>query len=263
MDSRALAGGVKTEALRESVVRTRSWRMFVVSSEGAHAADSAPIVLVHGHIVSGRYMMPLARALAHRHRILLPDLPGYGRSGKPRHAPDLPDLADALVELLDAEGIDRAALVGNSYGCQIIVEACLRHPERVRAAILQGPTADPRDRTFLGLTVRWLRNVALEPPTLGPVLARDVLDTGLRRGWETFANLRADRVEEKLPFVRAPTLVLRGEHDPIVPDAWAHEVARLVPGAEARTIRDAAHTINYTHPHEMALAIETFLETRA
>ena len=63
--------------------------------------------------------------------MLTPDLPGFGESTKPRHVLTLPELADCLYSWMRARGIERAMLIGNSFGCQILAELALRHPEMV------------------------------------------------------------------------------------------------------------------------------------
>lgn len=113
------------------------------------APPGPPVVLVHGLGVSSRYMIPTARLLAPDHRVYAPDLPGSGRSGKPRRVLDLDGLADALAGWLRANGLSDAILVGNSLGCQTIAALALRHPALVARAVFIGPTMDPRARTTL------------------------------------------------------------------------------------------------------------------
>jgi 2-hydroxy-6-oxonona-2,4-dienedioate hydrolase len=106
-----------------------------------------PIVLCHGFGVSSRYMVPLAEALARDFRVYAPNLPGFGRSNRPADVLDIGGLAEALAAWMAALGLGPAALIGNSLGCQVIVEVALRHRERVACLVLQGPTPDrPRAR---------------------------------------------------------------------------------------------------------------------
>lgn len=219
-----------------------------------------PVVLVHGQVVSSRYMIPTAERLAPHHPVHAPDLPGFGRSDKPRRTLRIPELADALAAWMEANGLERAALVGNSLGCQILADCAVRYPERVSRAVMQGPTTDPSARRLLPQTWRWLVNGTREPPGLTRVLVRDYRDAGLRRAIESIRyNLLGDRIEEKLPHVRAPTLVVRGERDSIVPQRWAEEATRLLPCGRLVVIPGVAHTINYSAPREFARVIRAFL----
>ncbi len=113
------------------------------------ATTPPPIVLVHGLGVSGRYLLPTAERLAPFHPVYVPDLPGFGKSAHPPRALDIPELTDALAAWMDTFHLADACLVGNSLGCQFIVDLALRYPRLIRWAVLIGPTMDPRGRTLL------------------------------------------------------------------------------------------------------------------
>src|SRR5437764_14984060 len=89
------------------------------------------LVLVHGVGLSYRYLMPYAALLAEHFRVFVPDQPGFGRSHKPRRVLPLPELADWLADWMEAVGLEQAALMGNSFGCQVVVNLAVRHPHRV------------------------------------------------------------------------------------------------------------------------------------
>jgi 2-hydroxy-6-oxonona-2,4-dienedioate hydrolase len=99
----------------------------MVSVEAVPAGAPA-VVLVHGLGLSHRYMMPIAERLALAYRVYAPDLPGFGDSGKPSQVLDVSGLGDALVAWMQAAGLERAVLFGNSFGCQIIVDMAARYP---------------------------------------------------------------------------------------------------------------------------------------
>src|SRR5207248_863562 len=85
-------------------------------------ASAPAIVLVHGLGASHRYLMPVAEELSHFVQVYVPDLPGFGLSDKPRQTFTIPQLADALADWIHAAGLGRPILLGNSMGCQIIVD---------------------------------------------------------------------------------------------------------------------------------------------
>jgi pimeloyl-ACP methyl ester carboxylesterase len=68
-----------------------------------------------------------------------------------------------------------------------------------------------------------------------------------------------DRIEEKLPHITVPTLVVRGSRDPVVPQSWAAEVARLLPQGRLLVLEGGTHTLNYTDPERFAAAVKLFL----
>lgn len=224
------------------------------------ARDNEPaIVLVHGLAVSSRYMIPTAKQLASHYRVYIPDLPGYGRSGKPSHTLSIVELCDALADWMDAIGLQSATLLGNSMGCQIIANFALRHPQRIERAILVGPTMDPQACTARQAIWRWLLNIPGEPVALFPIVLLDTIQIGLRRFVRTFRYALEDRIEAKLPHMHLPTLVVRGTRDTVVPQRWAEEVADMMPYARLIAIEGAAHDVNFNSPEQLTNEVLRFM----
>ncbi|MBI4496429.1 MAG: alpha/beta hydrolase [Chloroflexi bacterium] len=231
----------------------------MVSVEPLPAA--APVVvLVHGAGLSHRYMMPTAVRLAPHVRVWVPDLPGYGLSADPGHILTIPELADALAAWMDAVGLEQAAFLGNSMGCQIIAHFAVRYPDRIERAILQGPTTDPQARTPWQQFWRWFRKMNREKPEQTPVNLREYRDAGLRRVARSVWHSWYDPIEDQLPHMHVPTLVVRGTGDTIVPQRWAEEVTRLLPLGQLVVVPGAMHTMNFQQPLELARVSLPFLQ---
>jgi 2-hydroxy-6-oxonona-2,4-dienedioate hydrolase len=226
---------------------------------GGERTSGRPIVLVHGMIISSRYMVPTAVELAPLCPVYAVDLPGYGDSVKPRAILTLTELADALASWMDAMGFPSAHLVANSFGCQVLAEFALRHVHRVDRLVFQGPTVDPNARCVRQQLARLLKNSSSEAPGLGWITVIDYVKAGARRIRATIRMAIEDRIEDKLPGISAPTLVVRGERDPLVPQEWAEEVVRRLPRGELRVLPGLGHTINYTAPKEFVAALRPFL----
>jgi 2-hydroxy-6-oxonona-2,4-dienedioate hydrolase len=220
--------------------------------------DGPPVILVHGLGVSSRHMIPAALHLAPWFRTIAPDLPGYGRSPKPWHVLDVAELADVLESFMARERIDEAILVSLSFGCQIVVELAARRPDLVTAAVLVGPTIDVDARDAPTQVARLLLDATREPLALMPVIVQDYTAFGLRRGFVTLMHALAHPVIEKLPLVTAPTLIVKGENDPIVPDRWAERMVELLPDARIAVIEGAAHAANFSNPAELADLVREF-----
>ena len=222
--------------------------------------DAPVIVLVHGVAVSDRYLLPIGRHLAPLARVYVPDLPGYGKSDKPPlRTLTVPALADWLVAWMDAIGLERAHMLGNSFGCQVLADLAVRYPERVDHLVLQGPTMDPHARTAMRQVARWLATSAFERKSESVVLLRDLLDLGVRRLVGMVEIGLNDPIERKLPGVCAPTLVVRGSLDLIVPEQWAEEATALLPDGRLVVVDGGAHTLNYSQPAWLRDVIWPFL----
>lgn len=234
--------------------------MHSLVSPGPAPASALPVVLVHGSGLSGRYMIPTARELTLHLPVYVPDFPGFGESDKPEKVFTVPELADALAAWLHATGLKRASLLGNSFGCQVIADLAARHPGAVERAILQGPTTPPDERSWFWQFIRWRQNQRYNPPELGDVTNEDYRKCGLRRMYRSFQEQITDRIEDKAPHIRAPVLVVRGEHDPISKQPWCEEIARLCPRGRLAMIPGVAHTLCYTAPVQLADITRSFVQ---
>ncbi len=125
--------------------------------------------------------------------------------------------------------------------------------------MLQGPTPEPGARTARQQLARYAVTGFFERAPLGWVSMADYALCGARRLAGTFRHMLADRVEDKLPRVAAPVLVVRGTRDRIVPQAWAERAARLLPRGRLAVVPGAAHAINFSYPREFKAAALAFL----
>ena len=234
----------------------RGWRMHSMEFSGRGNA----VVLVHGVGLSHRYMMPTAEAIASRWPVYVPDLPGFGYSFKPGRTLDVDELANALAWWMAAAGLPKAAMLGNSFGCQVIISLAARYPELVSRAVLQGPTVDAQRRTWRKQFQDWRRNGEYEHSMKKDAITYlDYLQAGIGRPVRTFHHAMRDRPENKLPDMKCPTLVVRGSLDPIVSQQWAERMVRLLPRGELAILRDCSHTLTFMAPDELAEVARPFL----
>ena len=217
-----------------------------------------PIVLVHGLAVAHRYLMPTARALPARHPVLVPDLPGFGRSDKPGRALDVEEHAQHVAGWLDALRLGPVCLVGHSFGSEVVARVAVRRPAAVAALVLAGPTTDPRARSRRRLIGRWLATMVAERPGQVPTLLRDVADTQPWRVLATIGHSVRNPVEEDLRRLPVPPLVLGGAQDAVAPLRWRAEVAAMT-GGTLVTLPYAAHNALTTSGRRSAAAIAAHL----
>ena len=198
----ATSGVTEPGRLRFQRVRTRSHELSILS-----AGEGDPVICVHGLGGTKASFLSTVSALAPAgHRVIAVDLPGFGESSKPLSgAYDAPFFAQAVVELLDALGIERAHLVGNSMGGRVAIEVGLLAPERSERIVLLSPAlAWLRPRQWDWLLRLDLPKLGLIQPTprwaVEPIVR--ALVPGGDRGWA------AAGVDE---FLRA-FLTPRGRH---------------------------------------------------
>jgi 2-hydroxy-6-oxonona-2,4-dienedioate hydrolase len=225
----------------------------------AHSSRTA-VVLVHGVIVSSRYLMPLGLELARDRPVLIPDLPGSGLSEPPGRPPTLASLAGAVIACARATGHTRVALVGQSFGAQVVVEAAVREAPLVERLALVGPTVDPAARNLPTQYVRWQRNAPDEHLSVVPIMARDLADVGPVRAARLLRVMLDDAIEDRLPGVACPALVVHGGRDRNVPAAWAQRVADALPRGALAAVPGYAHMAHYSGPLAVAPVLRRFLD---
>ena len=216
-----------------------------------------PIVHVHGFGISGTYLEPTAALLAAEHPTYVPDLPGMGRSLRPKHGLDLPGLAHALVAYLDTVGVEKPVLVGNSLGCPIIIEVASSFPGRIASAVLVSPAGGPNNQPMPNALRQMAQDGFREPPSMLPIAVRDYLRFGALQSLSLFKAMTRYPTLDNLHLLDAPTLVIVGGRDPLVKisrafvlAAMPHVTAVKVPGA---------HALNFSAPELIAELVEAHL----
>lgn len=200
------------------------------------------VVLVHGLGVGQRYFDPLARELGPE--LLRPEF---------REPAPIAELGSRLGELLDSP----VALVANSMGCQIATALAVQRPELVRSLALIGPTVDSRTHSLVRHVFRLAADAWFEPFRLNGIVISDYATFGPLALLRQARHALDDRIEERLPLLDVPALVVRGVHDPLCPPEWAQEAAALLPQGRLVTIAGAGHAVHFSHPREVAEAIRS------
>jgi pimeloyl-ACP methyl ester carboxylesterase len=203
-------------------------------------------VMVHGIGVSSRYFEPLAYALHPYGNVLLLDLPGFGGIPRPSKRLSISGFADVVLAGVEAEGITDPIFVGHSMGAQVVVDLLGRH-DVSRDAVLIGPPVNPAEPTLRQQAARLLSSARYESARLRLLASRAYLRCGPAWFIDVLPSMMRYPMREKLPLIRADTLVLTGEHDGVAPPSWAAEIVDLIPSATWREVPGAAHNVVYEH----------------
>jgi pimeloyl-ACP methyl ester carboxylesterase len=217
------------------------------------------VVLVHGLGGSARWWRATAAELARDHRVIVPELPGFGYGlGRRRFA--LGDAAPVLGGLLERLGHERADLVGHSFGAMVCLAVAAAEPARVRRLVLIAPpvrTASPR---MAGNVLPVVRTLLRLPPAAALTVVSDVATRSpaalLRAAGEILALDGDPGIGEEPPV---PTMVMWGSRDALVPIGRAAWVTRTLPRAEIAVIPDAGHVPMLDRPDEVNCALRRFL----
>ena len=233
--------------------------------ESPHPPEDARVMAhVHGFGLSGRYLLPTAERLANEFHTYVPDLPGFGRSGKRKDMLDIPDLARAARDFLDDRGVDKATLVGNSMGCPVIIEFAHTYPERIDRAVLVSPAGGVHNQPLRRAIAQLAADAPREPTRMAGVAVPDYVRFGVPSTMRMFRALTQYPSLQRLLELRIPTLVVLGARDPLLPHA--HRVDEVASQTDSHVLvvllDGAAHAINFSHPGQLAHVIRLFMDDR-
>ena len=222
------------------------------------AGAGPPLVLLHGLSGSGRWWVRNVGPLAERFRVHVVDLIGFGHSRGPRRFA-LREASDYLVRWLDQLGVDRAHLVGHSMGGFIAADLAADHPDRVDHLVLVDAAALPTERGYRGGIVRLLRTFPTLPLGFVPLLLADAARSGPVTLWRAAGEVLAADLRPKLASIQAPTLLIWGARDPLVPLAVGQQVADAL-HCPLVTIERAGHNPMWDRPIAFNQAVLEFLQ---
>jgi pimeloyl-ACP methyl ester carboxylesterase len=227
-------------------------------SVGHARPGGADVVVVPGIGVSD-YLVAGVTALGTWTRAHLVELPGYSGSGEPPHEMTVTEFGEALLAWLDAAGLERTVLVGHSGGTQVAARATARHPPGVRGLVLASPSIDPRFRSPGAVLRAWYRDNQREPRHLGELHKPERQRAGMCRVIHALRAHLADRLEDVVPQVRVPVLVLYGEEDLLCTMEWARTLCALAGDGRFRTM-PGAHSFPFAAPTAWSDPIRSLAE---
>ena len=237
-------------------------------------ADLVPLLLLHAWGESrGSFdrLIPLLTGF----RVYAPDLRGQGEADKPADGYSLAGQAEDAAAILDALNVARAFVLGSSSGGYVAQQLAIAHPEKVAALVLVGaplslhvrvPFADEVDALADPLDEDWVRNSLTWFPLLHEVPARYIEDRvrdGLRmpaRVWKGILNgLREATPPTESGTIHAPTLILWGAEDGLLPHRGQETLAARIPGAALKAYPGVAHLVLWECPEQVAEDTNAFL----
>jgi pimeloyl-ACP methyl ester carboxylesterase len=221
------------------------------------AGAGPPVVLLHGLSGSTRWWTHNVTPLAQSFCVYRVDLIGFGRSRGQRFG--LHDAARLLVAWMDSLDLARAHLVGHSMVGYIATDLAVQVPERVDRLVLVDAAAVPFHRTYAHDALGLVRALRYLPFNFLPVLIGDAMLSGPLTLLQALREIVAGDLTDRLAQIQAPTLVVWGEHDTVIPVAVGRRLAELVPNAEWALIPGAGHNPMWDRPAAFNQLVLEFL----
>jgi pimeloyl-ACP methyl ester carboxylesterase len=169
-----------------------------------------------------------------------------------------------MTGILDALGLDRAVLVGNSMGSVIALEIAHEAPERVHRLVLVSPAGGRQNQPLRRALGQLAVDAVRESPRMARVAVPDYVRFGPVNAFSLFSQLTRFPALDRLITTPVPTLAVLGDRDPLMPGQQRlHDIRTLAPDhVDVALIEGAAHSINFSHPGELANVISAWLDDR-
>jgi pimeloyl-ACP methyl ester carboxylesterase len=253
------------------------------------------LLLLHGIAGSSRTWVPAMQLLRRNYTVIAPDFPGHGNSAKPLGDYSLGNQASGMRDFLHLLGIERATVIGQSFGGGVAMQFAYQFPERCERLVLV-------DAGGLGREVSWLLRLLTLPaaeyimPVVFPAFARTwgdsvsrfLRDRGFRSArsaemWRSYRSLT--EAENRQAFVRTmravidpggqsvsamdrlylaaqmPTLIVWGDQDRIIPLIHAHQAHEAIPGSRLEVMEGVGHFPHAEEPIRFVEILLDFLQT--
>lgn len=239
--------------------------------------DGEPVLLLHAWGETHRVFDRLAPLLASTLHLVVPDQRGVGESEKPPEGYALHDAVDDVIALLDALELDACWLVGTSSGGYLAQQVAVDHPERVRGLVLVGAPSNLRQPIPVSLVdlmssfhdpvtrddvVALNASFPLHAPVPGSFLEDQVsaaqsIPKGIWRA--AIEGLCAAVPPIQRGPVTAPTLILSGAEEDVLPAEQACELLAAIPGSRLVTYGGTGHLVLWEQPERVALDVSVFV----
>ncbi|MBW3669609.1 MAG: alpha/beta hydrolase [Actinobacteria bacterium] len=237
------------------------------------------VVYLHSAVGEGEGLL-LLDELARTFEVYAPVFPGYGESAGIEQIDDMEDVAFHLLDLFDRLHLEQPAVVGNSLGAWMAAELSVRYPDRVGALVLVNPVGlHIEGAPIKDIFGRKLDELAgdffaddshpmaqmmtmmtdAQPGSLPFDLVRPLVQTmaaTARLAWDPY--LHNPKLQKRLWRITAPTLVVRGAQDTLVPPAHAAAYVDAIADARLCEVDDAAHLLALEKPAELAALVRDF-----
>jgi pimeloyl-ACP methyl ester carboxylesterase len=241
------------------------------------AGSGPPLVYFHG--ATGLVWDPFLDALAETTTVYAPEHPGT-TPGEPDGIKPLDTLWDLILsyyEVFDRLGLDAPAVVGHSFGGMIAAEVAATNPERVSRLVLINPVGLWRDdapvKNWMVMLPQDLVKAAVADPE-GPVAQQLLavpddpeaqIDAQIQFMWSLACTgkfvwpIPDKGLKKRLHRVQAPTLVIWGKQDGLVPPVYAQEFADRLPNARVELVDNAGHLPQLEQPETVTRIVREFL----
>jgi pimeloyl-ACP methyl ester carboxylesterase len=238
--------------------------------------EGPPLLYLHG---SGGITgwLPFMATLARRYSVIVPDHPGFGRSGRPDWLDEISDLAYFYLDFIQALDLDHVHLVGHSLGGWIAAELAVRNTHRLKTLTLAAAAGIhvnglPKGDLFLWQPEERIRNLYVDQRLAEKHLAEQISDqdidiqlnnelTAADLGWNP--RFHNPHLRKWLHRIDVPTLIVWGDDDKVFPLGYGEEYRSLIPNSRLKVLPSCGHLPQIEKAAEFVDTFDSFAAEHA
>lgn len=221
------------------------------------SGSGEPLVLIHGLSGSSRWWRKNIAVFSQSYRVHIVDMVGFGRARGQQFV--LKEAADLLAEWIQGIDIRPANLIGHSMGGYVTVELAAKYPHLVEHLVLVDALALPIGRSLFRNTFALMQAIRFVPFDFYPVLITDTLRAGPVTMVRAIREVLAADISQNLKLVKAPSLIVWGEHDTVLPVKLGYDLHKELPGSTLEVIERAGHNPMWDRPGRFNQVVCEFL----
>lgn len=221
-------------------------------------------VLVSIHGAGGMRISPAHELLAKTYRVIVFEVPGFGKSPANERSSTMQDLAATMNKAIAALGVKKFSLMGNSFGAKLVSWMAILAPDTLQALVLVAPAAirHDRPRVVANSPEEELKLFHAHPERIAPrpTPKKDIIDKQQALVRRLIGPARDAVLEGQLKEMKVPTLALFGTVDRVTPSDAAYLYREIIPNCHIGMVYDAAHAIDVDRPEAVSEIVADFIE---
>jgi len=228
------------------------------------------LIILHGWGIDGSKYKELAELLANDFYIIVPDLPGFGKTPEPKKSYKVADYARRVKDFMKEQRINEAFFIGHSFGGRITIKLASHYPKLVKKLVLTGAPGIEKFywKRTLKRKVQWTAAKALKALTFVPPIKklkqkyyakRDIgkLDGVMKK---TFLKIIRENLNTDAKQLKQPTLLLWGNRDQMAPVMDAEKMLKIIPNSYLKIFTKVGHKLPYEKAHEFSREVRQFFQ---
>lgn len=225
------------------------------------AGSGEPLILVHGLSGSTRWWVRNIPAFAEHYTVYLVDLPGFGMLAHTQRFV-LSEASDWLLDWFHALGLQHADWLGHSMGGYLCLQIAACQPQAVNRLVLAAPALLPTGHSWESYILPVMTATRYMRPSFLPILLRDALRAGPLTLLHATRDLLSKDIRKETHVVQAPTLLIWGQNDALVPPILADLLHEEIPHSRLLILKGAGHVVMYDLPRAFNAAVLDFLSDK-